>query len=47
MLDTPLDYSKIDRRKLLRDTGYECNVPLEEGIRNTKLWIMDIERSLK
>jgi NAD-dependent epimerase/dehydratase len=46
-IDTPLDYSKIDRRKLLRDTGYECNVPLEEGIRNTKLWIMDIERSLK
>lgn len=46
-IDTPLDYSKIDREKLLRDTGYECNVPLEEGIRNTKLWIMDMERSPK
>lgn len=38
-VDDALDYSKIDRSKLYRDTGYVCNYPLEDGIKLTADWL--------
>jgi nucleoside-diphosphate-sugar epimerase len=42
-VDDALDYSKIDRTKLYRDTGYVCDYPLEKGIRQTYDWLKNVE----
>lgn len=36
----PLDYRMIDREKLYRDTGFECNYNLEEGLKRTYEWLI-------
>ncbi len=36
-------YENIDRNKLKIDTGFECTISIEEGIRNTKNWLCKID----
>ena len=37
-----IDYEIINRKKLSLDTGYVCNVSLEEGISKTYEWLRDM-----
>lgn len=38
-----IDYEKIDRSKLKRDTGYSCEFDFEDSIKKTYKWIKDSE----